>query len=178
MGQFSDEEKAAILARARATIEQVDAQLAAVDAARNSPAQTWAEPESSSPASMQHFGHVSVPLKSSAPMNRWRAEAAEWERKCEQEREKMASETNEQRTRDWERWADARIDAAIDATLDELTKAIGQVVGEERKYFHAYIDEQIGLLRAELTVQRAHESGKVLDLPAVPLIRKPNGHAA
>ena len=53
---------------------------------------------------------------------------------------------------DWDRWCDARIAAAL-AERDRIHIEL-----------RAEFVEQLGL-RAELTIQRAHESGRVLDMP-------------
>jgi hypothetical protein len=43
---------------------------------------------------------------------------------------------------------------------------LGEVLAEERARMRAYVDEQLGQLRAEITVQRAAEKAAVLELPA------------
>ena len=83
-----------------------------------------------------------------------------------------AAELNQQRTREWEAWADARIDRALAEHNRGLTEVLGQVVAEERHRMREHVAEQIGLLRAELTVQREAERGQILDLPALPLRRR------
>ena len=73
---------------------------------------------------------------------------------------------------DWNRWCDARIAAAL-AEQDRIhIKATGQALAQFRKQLRDEIAEQIGLLRAELTIAKAHDAGRVIDLPALPLRRR------
>ena len=57
---------------------------------------------------------------------------------------------------------------------EELTEVLGQVIAEERLRMRDHVAEQLGLLRAELTVQREAERGQILDLPALPMRRRGN----
>ena len=70
----------------------------------------------------------------------------------------------------WNAWADRKIAVALEAHgFNEIqTDAIGMTLAEERKAMREEIQAAIGELRAELAVQRAHESGTVIDLPALP----------
>ena len=73
---------------------------------------------------------------------------------------------------DWNRWCDARIAAAM-AERDRIhIEATGQALATIRRQLRDEFAEQLGQLRAELTVQRAHESGQVLDLPRLPWRRR------
>ena len=72
---------------------------------------------------------------------------------------------------DWDRWCDARIAAAL-AERDRIhIETTGIALAKIRKQLRAEFVEQLGQLRAELTIQRAHESGRVLDMPN-PLVRR------
>ena len=118
------------------------------------------------PSATQSFGDM--PLLSSARSERFRAEAEEWQRKCEQERERREQE--ERRIlREQQRAAER---AARSVSTEEWTDAIGEALAEERLQMRDHVAEQIGLLRAELTVQRAAERGQFIDLPALPIRRR------
>jgi hypothetical protein len=116
--------------------------------------------------------------RSSEPMRRWRAEAEKAEAKRAQEREMTTNELNAQRTRDWEAWADARIEAALNAALKtkghDLFDTLVGLVSELRQQWRAELNAQIGQLRAELGLndECAVDKNTVIDLPAFPLRRK------
>jgi TPP-dependent trihydroxycyclohexane-1,2-dione (THcHDO) dehydratase len=109
-------------------------------------------------------------------LTRWRREAEAQERAFA--RERAADKQREQRLMDektqsdasWNAWADRKIAVALEAHgFNEIqTDAIGMTLAEERKAMREEIQAAIGELRAELAVQRAHESGTVIDLPALP----------
>jgi hypothetical protein len=151
---MSDEERE----RRRAYIEDTREMLRdmdaadAIQAARTAVPQTWGTPE---PSSMQSFGLL--PLLSSAPMERWRREHKEIERKQKQGRAAMKAE-------------EARI-------MREREQA-AERAAQERQRMRDYVAEQLGLLRAELTLkaaaERTHERGQIIDLPALPLRRRSN----
>jgi hypothetical protein len=75
------------------------------------------------------------------------------------------------RAPDW-----SEIDARIAAAFDEQDEVIGIVLAEERERMREEITEAVGELRAELTIARAHEAGRVIDMPS-PLLRKRGGTA-
>jgi hypothetical protein len=102
-------------------------------------------------------------------LTRWRREALE--REAEQRRARMQTtdELNAQRSRDWERWADARIAAAL-AEHDRVTiEGTGQALAEIRSQLREEMQAAIDELRTELAVQRAHDAGRIIDLPMLPL---------
>src|SRR5262245_24017338 len=70
---------------------------------------------------------------------------------------------------------DALVDARIADALDRYHEELGAQVAELRASIRAEIQTAVGELRAEITVQRAAESYRVVELPN-PLIRRT--HAA
>jgi hypothetical protein len=54
----------------------------------------------------------------------------------------------------------------------EWTETIGTALGMVRAQLREEFAEQLGQLRAEISITKANESGKILDLPALPLRRK------
>jgi hypothetical protein len=69
------------------------------------------------------------------------------------------------RSQDWARFVDGRLSAAL-AAHDELWRdVIGAVIAEERKKMRAEISAEVGQLRADVTVQKAHAGGDVVELP-------------
>ena len=157
-----DEERrariAALRAEALATIARVDAM------ARHEPPDTEA---------------AAAPRRDKAivledPVAKWKREADE----AEQRRAAAKAELHEQEQQMIRAAQGDDIDRRIAAALDAYDVAVGRALAEERKRMRKEFKAAIAELREELNVQRAHESGKVVDLPAVPLLRKPNGHAA
>jgi hypothetical protein len=112
-----------------------------------------------------------LPLLSSAPVAKWRREAEEAEARRAQERMMTTAELNAQRSAQWEQWATAIIARELAAHDRTLTEVLGQVVAEIRQQLRDEIQTAVGELRAEINVQRAAESGKLLDMPN-PLRRK------
>jgi hypothetical protein len=162
MGKYSAEQKAASIARAHELLAGVDAQLAIADTERTIRAARAERGYSPGPSSMQSFGRL--PLLSAEPMNRWRREQEELEAKRNREKNAM---TDAEQAKQWAEWADARIARALAEHDRLMNDVLGQVIAEERKSMRDYVAEQIGKLRAELNVAKAHESGKILDLPAL-----------
>ncbi len=79
----------------------------------------------------------------------------------------------------WNEWADRKIAAALEqrSSFSEFERdVIGMTLAEERKKMRAELAEAIGQLRAELNMQRAHDKGTIIDLPALPR-RRTNGAA-
>jgi hypothetical protein len=152
-------------ARIRAILDAVDDTLRAA-ALEHEPGHDEPEPERAWGSSPDILDPMQ---RSSEPMRRWRAEAEEAEAKRAQEKEMTTNELNAQRTRDWEQWADARIDAAISAALKtkghDLFDTLVGLVSELREEWRDEIATEVGLLRAEINVQRSAESSKVIDLP-------------
>jgi signal transduction histidine kinase len=115
---------------------------------------------------------------SSAPMQRWRAQAEEQEQKVRREREarkrqeaQIMQERKAQSDAEWNAW----LNAAIEAERKFMFDVHAQVIAEERKNYRAEIQRQVadavrelrtefnrrlGELRAEL-----QDDGKVIDLP-------------
>jgi hypothetical protein len=165
--RYSDAERAAILAEARALLEPTAGERADVVDAE----EAW-----------PRRGPL-IPVRSTAAMDRWRAEqiALEAERQDERERQRAATERREQHLltqrmqtdASWNAWADRKIRAALaehDAThLDAIAKFVAEFVGKA-------IDELRDEMRAELlSATRSDKAGQILDLPALPPRR---GHAA
>ena len=72
---------------------------------------------------------------------------------------------------DWDRWCDARI-AAVLAEHDRVTiEATGMALGKIRKQLRDEFAEQLGQLRTEISIAKAHEDGQIVDLPS-PLVRR------
>jgi hypothetical protein len=167
MGQYSDEQKRQSIARARELLEQLNKEeeirergfLSVSDADEERP--TW-------PTRRDILDPMT---RSSERMRRWKREAEEVEARRAQEREMATNELNAQRTRDWERWADARIAAAQAEHDRALVKTLGQVVSELRFQLRKEFAEQIGQLRTEVVKARGVDDGGVVELPS-PLIRK------
>ena len=122
--------------------------------------------------------------RSNAGMDRWRAEARDWEVKCERAREAHAQqerramhERKAQSDAEWNAWADTKIAAAIKQFAQEyseevvevvfsrmdkhksaadakLTKTLGQVVAELRQQLRDEIDAKVRELREEIIMKR------------------------
>jgi hypothetical protein len=131
-----------------------DAAINAVRAARSYVAEYLPEP-----SSMQHFGHVSLPLGSSEPMRRYRAEQEE----LAAERQALAAKQERERQA-WQRQAAQR--AAKSEMTDEWTEAIGAAMAE-------YVGKKIDKLRDEVTTPANTTStvGRASDLPVIRKIR-------
>jgi hypothetical protein len=77
-----------------------------------------------------------------------------------------------QRTADeWNRWLSNYVERAIkqydEVSSEALINAVGDAIGDERKYVHGLIDklrEEVGQLRADLTLDRALKRGEVSQL--------------
>ena len=69
----------------------------------------------------------------------------------------------------WQNYIDGKISAAIAARDEFWRDVFGAVIAEERKKMRAEVQERIGLLRADLTIEKAAERGDVVELPALPL---------
>jgi hypothetical protein len=75
----------------------------------------------------------------------------------------------------WQRYIDGQINTAISAAMaehkmlaDARQEAVGKALGEVRKQLREEIAAEVGQLRADLTVEKAH-GGEIIDLPALPL---------
>ena len=159
---MTNEEKAESIRRARELLEQLDAEDAA-RAARSAMPQTCVVAESQL---TQSFGDM--PLLSSEPMRKWRAEAEEAEARRAQYRERTMSELNAQRTKDWETWLERHLEFEREAIL----KAAGQAVGMIRAQLRDEFAEQLGQLRAEFNMLRSADKADVVTLPRLPLYRR------
>ena len=139
MGIYSDDEKAAILAIARATVERLENQ----------------------PASY-------VP-PSESPSVRWRREQTEAEANRERERALDRAMTDHVRAKlseastDWQ----ARIDQAVAAEHAFWTEALPELIALVRQQITSEIEEKVGLLRADVNMQRAIDKGdNITELPS------------
>jgi hypothetical protein len=166
MSRYSNEEREKILADMRQTLEQLDAR----EAAR-------AERRAAAERNQDRLLRYGIALADPRGLERDRAEQLEAERKREQERAMATDELNAARTRDWEKWADARIDRALAAHDRNLNKVLGEVVAELRKETRQEIKTAVAELRAEVVKQRGIDDGEVIDLPS-PVIRKVKVNAA
>jgi hypothetical protein len=97
-----------------------------------------------------------------------------------QPRQPSVAEIEMLRSQDWTRFVDGRINAAFEARAwrdDARQDAIGGALSEIRKQLRAEFQEQLGQLRADLVIEKAHGSkldsvspiSEVIDLPALPL---------
>ena len=159
---MSDDERrariAALRAEALATITRVDAM------------PRYEPPDTEAAAAPRRDD----PIVFEDPVAKWKREADE----AEQRRAAAKAELREQEQQMIRAAQGDDIDRRIAAALDAYDVAVGRALAEERKRMRKEFKAALAELREELNVQRAHESGKVVDLPAVPLLRKPNGHAA
>ena len=163
MGRYSDEEKAESIRRAYETLERLDEQRAAADA----------EPEPAWPTRPDILDPMQ---RSSAGMDKWRgqAAAAEARREKAREREQTMDEINAQRSAQWDAFVRGHIEAALTEHDKICQEAIGMALAHERKLMRDHVAEQLGQLRADLTIAKAHERGKVTDLPNPLTVRKRN----
>ena len=61
----------------------------------------------------------------------------------------------------WNKWVDARVKCALDAQWDFFVQVYGQAIAEERKLMRQYVDEQVGLLRADTHLQNSIARGEI-----------------
>jgi hypothetical protein len=189
MSRYSSEDRELILREMRAATERVnDIERAAAFEAMGDSA-----PESAPAPWRSRTDILLDPMtRSSAPMNRWRAQAEEWERKCKLERERrhaeekrIMTERKAQHDANWNRWIDRKIAHALDSfSFNGLqTEVLGAVIAEIRHQLRAEFAEQLAeygrrgdecvtQLRQEIAAAKAHESGKILDLPSGSWWRK------
>jgi hypothetical protein len=139
------------------------------------------------PSATQSFSDM--PLLSSARSERSRREALEAE--AQRNREKQM--TDAEQSKKWAEWVEQRIaDALAEHTRatekddGERARALADLIGEalageraeQRKRIGAQIQTAIGELRAELAKSRGVAEGAIIDLPAFPVPRKRDPHAA
>jgi hypothetical protein len=102
---------------------------------------------------------------------RWKREALEAEAARANAQVQTTAELNQQRTRDWEQWADARIARALAEHDRVAAEATGEAIAE-------FVGKKLAKLEARIAAlegrqQRGFDDGDVLDLlPASPTIRK------
>jgi hypothetical protein len=191
---FDQNERRRILAEARDNIERLK------DGRKDRRPWRWGNsppPEEEPPPAWPTAADepiTQVPLVSCAPMDAYLAEAEA--REAEREAEKIAADVlRKERERRVARAAaqqynEAVADAigtALDDEMEKLDRVIGDAlvnVGDKileqvdrkiaalRTEQRAYIDEQIGQLRAENNVARAIDKGSVLPLPSKPGLRR------
>ena len=114
--------------------------------------------------------------RSSEPLQRWKREAVETKRKQEQAQAEMKAHEQAMSTKriqadaSWNAWLAAGVKAARAA--EPFTKlqvdVLGAVVAEVRQQMRDHVAEQIGLLRAELTIAKANERGRDPRPPCAP----------
>ena len=167
MSRYSNEEKQASIRRARELPEELDARTPYEPAAEGANMHTFEL--SSIEDRNDHLIRYGIKLADPHGLERWRAEAETQERAFEQEREARA-ERDRQIMRERQREQRSEIDDAVAELARDVNTAVGETVAILRNEFA----EQLGKLRDELNMQRAHASkfGEVLDLPALPLRRK------
>jgi hypothetical protein len=104
--------------------------------------------------------------RSSLPMQRWRAEQEETERRRQWERERLERQQEEHvrqmQAKSDESW-NAWLNAAIEAERKFMFDVHAQVIAEERKRGRAEIATAVGELRAEMNVKVAAEVEKLRD---------------
>ena len=88
-------------------------------------------------------------------------------------RQPTVREVELMRAADWTAFVVSRIDAAFEARAwrdAAMTEAVGKALGEIRKQLRSEFEEQLGQLRADVTIQRAHErheqdhGGEIIDM--------------
>jgi hypothetical protein len=114
VSRYTPEERARILEDARETLRRLNEEEENRSASDADDAER--PPWPSRPDILDHR------QRSSEPMRRWRADAEEWERRVQRERERSKRQQEEhvrqmQAKSDdaWNAWADAKIDAALKA---------------------------------------------------------------
>ena len=163
MSAYSDEERARILAEARALLEVTDGEHGGNDASRHV---SDAEPR------WPVRGPI-VPTISSASMDRWREEALATERMLQEGRENLR---REERRIIRERQA-ATFRTELDARTDAITEAVGGFVAESidkvRDDLRAELQAAITGLRVELAARqdRSDKAVTIIDMPN-PLRRR------
>jgi hypothetical protein len=173
--RYSAEEKAEILRRTRELLEQLNEQRAAAEAKP--------EPEPEPEPWRSRTDILLDPMsRSSAPMNRWRAEQEQFQREREayaQQEQRKMDERKAQSDAEWNVWFDAKLATALTTKGHDLFDAFVGIIVELRRERRAEIKKAIDELRAELDMQREHAAkfGEVIDLPS-PLIRKVKDNAA
>jgi hypothetical protein len=78
------------------------------------------------------------------------------------------AEIEMQRSQDWTRFVDSRIERAIAARDEFWRDVLAGLVSEVRKQLRAEIVEQVGSLRADIEIAKAHagdRDAEVIDLP-------------
>jgi hypothetical protein len=87
--------------------------------------------------------------------------------------ERKSSEQRARASADWNSWVEQKINEVgfNERQTDIIVRTIGGVISELRKQLRDETKAAVDALRAELTNAKAHESGKILDLPN-PLRRK------
>jgi hypothetical protein len=149
--RYSDEERARIMAEARALLDE-DAD---------------AEPRPSWPVRVTAIEGA----RSCARADRLIAEAEETKRMLEQGRQERKREEQriirERDARQMREWVDQRIADALAAHgFNELqTGALGMFIAEERKAMSKELTEAINALRAEIAARTVKEASEVVTLP-------------
>jgi hypothetical protein len=161
VSKFTPEERERIRAESRRLLEEL---------AEMRPHQCAAEDAAEAPTWPRRRDFLDPMTRSSEPLQRWKREAEAFARKVEQE-------TAARKRREGEhirRQQQAAERAARLEMTEEWTKTIGTALGMLRARLRDEFAEQLGQLRAELDVQRAHDAGQVVDVPAIPLQRRSN----
>jgi hypothetical protein len=83
---------------------------------------------------------------------------------------------DERQAAPWDQWATAIVARELEAERKLMIDVVGAALALERERMRDEFAEQLGLLRAELAVQRAAEKADVISLPALPLRKR--SHAA
>jgi hypothetical protein len=175
MSKCSEEEKRRILREIRAAIAQVDDVQAAAAFEAASAVDSAVEDEPAAwPSRRDILDHRQ---RSSAPMNRWRAEAEETERRRQQDRERSKREQEEQVRQmtqadaSWNAWLRAGIERALAEDWELKVQILGRVVSEERERERKEIKRAVDKLRVEFSRQlrelraELQDDGKIIDLP-------------
>jgi hypothetical protein len=124
------------------------------------------------------------------PLERHRAEQEKLTAERAAYRQREAADTNTRRSRDWEKWADARVDAALAAHDKLWIEAVGGALAEERELWRAEFaqalaeygargDQTVAQLRQEIARTKAVDDGTLIDItPAASVVRKTKDNAA
>jgi hypothetical protein len=162
VSRYSDEQKRESVRRARELLARFDAQDAAQPARDLMPElELWRSAEEN-----DRLIRYGLSLAVTDPNGeRWRAEAETFARECEQEvANRRAREAEIIRQRQ-------EAEREMTELPEYLRDVLAAVVAELRRQMRDEIQTAVGELRAELTIQRAADNSKILDLPPLPLRR-------
>ena len=74
--------------------------------------------------------------------------------------------------RRWTAWCDGRIKLILEDYLDVIGEFVAQEQNKQDAALIKKLNEEVGALRADFEVIRAHAKGEIVDLPPVPLRKR------